>query len=146
MSIIGTPPFPDRFEQDCAREEAESTQRAYVAFRETEPCHRCGEGESWTVKGPDGACIGQSWTGDDAECDAEESAQALNAAFELGSSFLHTANARVSDLEKLLADAKRMAEFGDINEDMEDDGIGWKQWYVDVSEILASQSAKASES
>ena len=46
--------------------------------------HRCGEGESWTVKGPDGACIGQSWTGDDAECDAEEAAQALNAAFELG--------------------------------------------------------------
>lgn len=56
----------------------------YVAFRETEPCKRCGEGESWTVKGPDGACIGQSWTGDNAECNAEEEAQALNAAYELG--------------------------------------------------------------
>jgi hypothetical protein len=56
----------------------------YVAFRETEPCHRCGEGESWTVKGPDGACIGQSWTGEDAECNAEETAMALNAAYELG--------------------------------------------------------------
>ena len=57
---------------------------AYTAFQETEPCKRCGEGESWTVKGPDGLCIGQSWTGDDAECHAEEAAQMLNAAFELG--------------------------------------------------------------
>lgn len=57
---------------------------AYTAFRETEPCHRCGEGESWTVKGPDGACIGQSWTGDEADLNAEETAQMLNAAFELG--------------------------------------------------------------
>jgi hypothetical protein len=36
------------------------------------------------VKGPDGICIGQSWTGDEAECSAEEEAQALNAAFDLG--------------------------------------------------------------
>ena len=42
---------------------------------------------------------------------------------------------RVADLEGLLFDAKRMAEFGDINEDMEDDGIGWKQWYTDVTAI-----------
>lgn len=39
-------------------------------------------------------------------------------------------------LEKLLADAKRMAEFGDINASMDDDGIGWKQWYLDVSAVL----------
>ena len=57
---------------------------AYVAFLETASCHRCGEGESWTVKGPDGACIGQSWTGDDADCNAEEAAQMLNVAYELG--------------------------------------------------------------
>lgn len=57
---------------------------AYTAFRDTEPCKRCGEGESWTVKGPDDVCIGQSWTGDDAECNAEEMAQALNAAYEAG--------------------------------------------------------------
>jgi hypothetical protein len=37
---------------------------------------------------------------------------------------------------KLLAEAKRMAEFGDINEDMEDDGVGWKQWYLDVTQVL----------
>ena len=36
----------------------------------------------------------------------------------------------------LLAEAKRMAEFGDINEDMEDDGVGWKQWYLDVTQVL----------
>lgn len=82
--MIGTPDFPDQFEQACAREDAEAREDAYVAFRETEPCHRCGEGESWTVKGPDGACIGQSWLGDDAECDAEEMAMALNAAYDLG--------------------------------------------------------------
>lgn len=39
-------------------------------------------------------------------------------------------------LEKLLAEARRMAEFGDINADMEDDGIGWKQWYLDVGAVL----------
>jgi hypothetical protein len=57
---------------------------AYTAFRETEPCKRCGDGESWTVKGPDDLCIGQSWTGEDAECNAQEEAQALSAAFDLG--------------------------------------------------------------
>jgi hypothetical protein len=57
---------------------------AYTAFKETDACARCGEGESWTVKGPDGVCIGESWEGDNAECSAEEMAQALNAAFEAG--------------------------------------------------------------
>lgn len=44
--------------------------------------------------------------------------------------------ARIVVLERLLIDARRMAEFGDINEDMEDDGIGWKQWYVDSGVAL----------
>lgn len=57
---------------------------AYVSFKETEACARCHEGESWTVKGPDGLCIGRSWTGDDADLNAEEMAQALNAAYILG--------------------------------------------------------------
>lgn len=56
----------------------------YIAFKETDACARCGEGESWTVKGPDDVCIGESWTGDDAECEAEEMAQALNGAYEAG--------------------------------------------------------------
>lgn len=56
----------------------------YIAFKETDACARCGEGESWTVKGPDDVCIGQSWEGDEAECNAEETAQMLNAAFEAG--------------------------------------------------------------
>lgn len=42
-------------------------------------------------------------------------------------------------LEKLLADAKRMAEFGDINADMEDDGIGWKEWYLEVNALLPAE-------
>lgn len=36
----------------------------------------------------------------------------------------------------LLVEAKGMAEFGDINENMDDDGVGWKQWYLDVSKAL----------
>lgn len=39
-------------------------------------------------------------------------------------------------LLRLLTEAKRMAEFGDINEDMEDDGVGWKAWYKEVSAVL----------
>lgn len=38
-------------------------------------------------------------------------------------------------VERLLAEAKRMAEFGDINADMEDDGIGWRQWYLEVAAL-----------
>lgn len=75
--------LPDFYRHPSLRSDAPAAD-AYVAFQETEPCKRCGEGESWTVKGPDGACIGQSWTGDDAECNADETAGALNAAFALG--------------------------------------------------------------
>jgi hypothetical protein len=57
---------------------------AYQPFKETDACARCGEGESWTVKGPDGLCIGQSWEGEEAECNAIETAEMLNAAFEAG--------------------------------------------------------------
>lgn len=49
-------------------------------------------------------------------------------------------------LEKLLRAAMTMAEFGDINEDMDDDGIGWKQWYLDTSAILGPQSDGGVES
>lgn len=69
-------------EEECS--ECRNGRDAYCAFQETEPCKRCGEGESWTVKGPGGVCIGQSWTGDEAACNAEEAAQALNAAYEAG--------------------------------------------------------------
>lgn len=48
--------------------------------------------------------------------------------------------AKAEKLAELLQQAVTMAEFGDINADMEDDGIGWKQWYRDVSAILGRQS------
>lgn len=57
---------------------------AYEVVKEKPACPHCGEGETWTVKAPDGVLIGQSWTGDDAECEAEEMAQALNGAYDLG--------------------------------------------------------------
>lgn len=44
--------------------------------------------------------------------------------------------AETEEFLRLLTDAKRMAEFGDINADMEDDGVGWKQWYLDVTVAL----------
>jgi hypothetical protein len=59
-------------------------QDAYTAILETETCARCHEGETWTVKGPDGLCIGQSWAGDEAECNALETAEMLNGAYRLG--------------------------------------------------------------
>lgn len=70
-------------EQECSACRS-ITPGAYKALQETEPCHRCGEGETWSVKGPDGAWIGQSWTGENSEYDAGEMASALNAAYELG--------------------------------------------------------------
>lgn len=45
--------------------------------------------------------------------------------------------AAAPDLARLLRQAKEMAEFGDINADMEDDGVGWKQWYIDTAAALA---------
>lgn len=45
--------------------------------------------------------------------------------------------AAAPELLTLLAKAKEMAEFGDINADMEDDGIGWKQWYRDTCAAIA---------
>lgn len=59
----------------------------------------------------------------------------------IGANLSEQAIERISVLETLLADAKRMAEFGDINADMEDDGIGWKQWYLDVSAALKGITA-----
>lgn len=54
----------------------------------------------------------------------------------LCSGYLAGQRERINSLLKLLSDAKTMAEFGDINEDMEDDGIGWKQWYLDTQQEL----------
>lgn len=60
---------------------AENDTVAYTAILETEACARCHEGETWTVKGPDGLCIGQSWAGDEAKCNAIETAEMLNGAY-----------------------------------------------------------------
>lgn len=54
----------------------------------------------------------------------------------LCSGYLAGQRERINSLLKLLSDAKTMAEFGDINEDMEEDGIGWKQWYLDTQQEL----------
>jgi len=72
-------------EEECATCRAE--YKPYSAAQETEPCKRCGEGETWGVKWREGnseVWFGQSWTGENAECEAEEMAQALNAAFKFG--------------------------------------------------------------
>lgn len=57
----------------------------------------------------------------------------------LCSGYLAGQRERIDSLVKLLGDAKRMAEFGDINEDMEDDGVGWKQWYIDTARELGRE-------
>ena len=71
-------------EPECSVCRDEPKPEAYAAFKETDACVRCGEGETWTVKGPDGLCIGQSWEGDEAECSALETAEMLNGAYRLG--------------------------------------------------------------
>ena len=56
----------------------------YRAFQEAKPCKRCGEGETWTVIGPQDICIGESWSGENAQHEAECRAQELNAAYDEG--------------------------------------------------------------
>lgn len=57
---------------------------SYEVILEKSACPHCGRGESWTVKGPDDVLIGQSWEGPEGECEADETSQMLNAAYELG--------------------------------------------------------------
>ena len=54
---------------------------AYKVIVDKKPCPHCGEGMLWTVEGPDGICIGQSFMD---FVDAEETAGTLNGAYELG--------------------------------------------------------------
>lgn len=51
------------------------------------------------------------------------------------------ANDRVTALTKLLRAAVNMGEIGDINADMEDDGLGWKQWYLDTMALLGPEAS-----
>lgn len=48
---------------------------------------------------------------------------------------------KIEALTKLLRAATTMAEFGDINADMEDDGIGWKQWYLDTIALIGPEAS-----
>ena len=69
-------------EGDC-----DPTIGPYVVYRETDAMCRCcyGKTRGWTVLNLATAmCIGQSWFGDNGECDAGEHAEALNAAWAQG--------------------------------------------------------------
>jgi len=55
--------------------------KAYQVVRESTRCALCGEGELWTVIGPDNMAIGQSFN---QKVDALEMALMLNDAFKLG--------------------------------------------------------------
>lgn len=59
---------------------------AYKVKLDRAACTACGEGTLWTVVGPDGVAIGQSFAD---EVDAEETAGMLNAAYELGYNKAH---------------------------------------------------------
>jgi hypothetical protein len=54
---------------------------AYRVIVDSSPCGHCGLGGSWTVEGPDGVAIGESF---DEEADADETAELLNAVHEIG--------------------------------------------------------------
>jgi hypothetical protein len=62
----------------------EEERGPYRVIVDVEKCPHCGGGKSWTVEGPDGACIGVSYGEPEGETKAEEMAGMLNAAFRLG--------------------------------------------------------------
>jgi hypothetical protein len=58
-----------------------SAQR-YIACIETEACKRCGEGEAWGVKGPNGLFLDPTYCGEAGKASAEVLARLLNETFE----------------------------------------------------------------
>lgn len=90
----------------------------YRIENDREKCSSCGEGETWTVVNPDGALSGHSYGGDEAECDAQEEADALNHAYALGGVAnaarvveLEAENARLlKQLEKEVANTNHVAD------------------------------------
>jgi hypothetical protein len=61
-------------------------EKDYPYFVEVDvnACPHCGRGQMWTVIGPDGNCVGDSFGGDDGEINAGELAEMLNDAYYLG--------------------------------------------------------------
>jgi hypothetical protein len=43
---------------------------------------------------------------------------------------------RYAEACRLLREAQNMGEIGDINPDMEDDGLGWRQWAIDLQRFF----------
>ena len=56
-------------------------QEPYKVVKERHACKTCGHGLLWTVQGPEGDAGGTSY---EVESDAQEEANALNHAYELG--------------------------------------------------------------
>lgn len=56
----------------------------YEPVMVTPACPHCHNGEVWSVRGPDDIFVGEDFIGGDAEFNAEEFANQLNAAYELG--------------------------------------------------------------
>ena len=55
--------------------------KPYEVIEDEEECQRCGSGQTWTIRQPDGVCIGSTFI---EEADADELCQLLNHAFHLG--------------------------------------------------------------
>lgn len=58
-----------------------SNDEAYMVIEQDAACHKCGSGQRWTVRGPDGFTIGEAWA--DAS-QAEDVADLMNEAYHKG--------------------------------------------------------------
>lgn len=60
---------------------SEQGKEPYFVEVNNDGCSRCGHDRTWTVVGPDGVALGQSWVDED---DAQDVADWLNEAYEAG--------------------------------------------------------------
>lgn len=58
--------------------------KPYTVIIDDAPCEHCGRGITYTIVGPDGVAIGESWTDAEGAVEASERAGQLNAAYALG--------------------------------------------------------------
>lgn len=68
-------------DQERRDESSEVNQQPYFVEVDRNGCPKCGAGRMWTVIGPDGAAIGESWS---AEEPAQDMADEKNDAYDAG--------------------------------------------------------------
>lgn len=78
----------------------DQVQEAPFKVYEEKPVCSCGEGGLWTVTYPDGAILGQSWSGPTGKEHAEDVADWMNEAWDLALTAVRSAIDAQAALEK----------------------------------------------